>query len=445
MAEKPGQKSERWTRKQLIDKRLTDAGWRIVSEDQFDAAQPLQAYDNCAIEEYPTTNGPADYALCADGKILGVVEAKKLTLGPQNVLSQAERYAMGLAGKRFNFRGYGVPFLYATNGEAIWHHDIRHQLNRSRQIAHFHTPDALAELLQRDVEASCEKLTRIPNDHPLIRPYQKDANVETEKAIADRKRRMLLAMATGTGKTFTLVNQIYRLMEAGVARRILFLVDRRALAAQAVRAFASFEARPGLKFNKIYELYHQRFHREDLEGEDKFDPNVLPQAYLKSPGPGAFVYVSTIQRMTINLFGRNTVFGLGDEDIDEDAEELDIPIHAFDLIIADECHRGYTATELAVWRQTLDHFDAIKIGLTATPAAHTTAYFKNVVYRYEYERAVREGYLVDYDVVAIKSNVRMQGIFLKEGEAVGIVDPESGAKKVDFVADERQFDATDVE
>ena len=149
--------------------------------------------------------------------------------------------------------------------------------------------------------------------------------------------------------------------------------------------------------------------------------------------------------MTINLFGRNTVFGLGDEHIDEDAEELDIPIHAFDLIIADECHRGYTATELAVWRQTLDHFDAIKIGLTATPAAHTTAYFKNVVYRYEYERAVREGYLVDYDVVAIKSNVRMQGIFLKEGEAVGIVDPESGAKKLDFVEDERQFDATDVE
>src|SRR5207249_9871353 len=112
------------------------------------------------------------------------------------------------------------------------------------------------------------------------------ANAATEDAIAKRKRHMLLAMATGTGKTFTMVNQIYRLMEAGVAKRILFLVDRRALAAQAVRAFASFEARPGLKFDKVYELYHQRFHKEDLEGEDKFDPNVLPQAYLKNPGPG---------------------------------------------------------------------------------------------------------------------------------------------------------------
>jgi type I restriction enzyme R subunit len=226
----------------------------------------------------------------------------------------------GVVDNLFNFRGYRVPFLYSTNGEVIWYHDIRHELNRSRQIAHFHTPDALAELLQRDLEASCEKLTHTPNDHPLIRPYQKDANEETEKAIADRRRHMLLAMATGTGKTFTLVNQVYRLMEAGVAKRILFLVDRRALATQAVRAFASFEARPGLKFNKIYEVYHQRFHKEDLEGEEQFDPKVLPQSYLKKPKPGhAFVYVSTIQRMTINLFGRNTIFGLATATITSDA------------------------------------------------------------------------------------------------------------------------------
>jgi type I restriction enzyme R subunit len=444
-------KSEYLTRKRLIDGRLKKAGWKVIpcKEDRSPGeyvAEATNRYGFCAIEEFPTENGPADYALCLDGKVLGIVEAKKLTLGPQNVLTQAERYSRGLAGEPLNFRGYGVPFLYSTNGEVIWYHDIRHELNRSRQIAHFHAPDALAELLRRDLEASLQKLRDTPNDHPLIRPYQKDANAETEKAIADRKRQMLLAMATGSGKTFTLVNQIYRLMEAGVAKRILFLVDRRALAAQAVRAFASFEARPGLKLNKIYEVYHQRFHKDDLEGEEKFAPKVLPQSYLKNPKTGhAFVYVSTIQRMTINLFGRNAIFGLGDEEIDEDAERLDIPIHAFDLIIADECHRGYTTTELAVWRQTLDHFDAIKIGLTATPAAHTTAYFKNVVYRYEYERAVREGYLVDYDVVAIKSNVRMQGIFLKEGEAVGIVDPESGAKKLDFVEAERQFDSAEVE
>ncbi len=226
-------KSEFLTRKRLIDDCLKKAGWKVVryKDDRSPSeyvAEVAGRYGFCAIEEYPTENGPADYALCVGGRILGIVEAKKLTLGPQNVLMQAERYAKGLTGKPYNFRGYGVPFLYSTNGEVTWHHDTRPELNRSRQIAHFHTPDALAELLQRDLEASCDKLAGIPNDHPLIRPYQKDANEETEKAIANRKRRMLLAMATGTGKTFTLVNQIYRLMEAGVARRILFLVDRQA-------------------------------------------------------------------------------------------------------------------------------------------------------------------------------------------------------------------------
>jgi type I restriction enzyme R subunit len=110
----------------------------------------------------------------------------------------------------------------------------------------------------------------------------------------------------------------------------LFLVDRRALAAQAIRTFAAFEPEPGLKFDKIYEVYSQRFQREDLDENEKFDPKVLPKQYWEAPKAGqAFVYVSTIQRMAINLFGRHAVFG-GDETIDEDAEELKIPIHAFD-------------------------------------------------------------------------------------------------------------------
>ena len=189
------------------------------------------------------------------------------------------------------------------------------------------------------------------------------------------------------------VNEVYRLMKTGVAKRILFLVDRRALAAQAVRTFLSFEPEPGLKFNQIYQVYSQRFQRGDFGEDEKFDPTVLPSSYLLYPKIGdAFVYVSTIQRMAINLFGREGV--LGDDDAPEDdAEQLaNIPIHAFDLVIADECHRGYTGKQVAIWRQTLEHFDAIKIGLTATPAAHTKAYFKDVVFRYEYERAVSEGH-----------------------------------------------------
>jgi type I restriction enzyme, R subunit len=300
--------------------------------------------------------------------------------------------------------------------------------------------------LEQDFDKACKHLSSTANDHPLLRPYQFEANAAVEQAIAERKRQMLLAMATGTGKTFTMVNQVYRLMKSGVGKRILFLVDRRVLAAQAVRAFASFEAEPGLKFDKIYEIYSQRFHRDDLDEDEKFDPKVLPASYLLDPKPGhAFVYVCTIQRMTMNLLGREAVFDNDDESIDDDAERLDIPIHAFDLIIADECHRGYTGKELAVWRETLDHFDAIKIGLTATPASHTTTYFKDLVYRYEYERAVREGYLVDYDPVTIKSDVRLNGVFLNEGEQVGSIDPETGNEQLDLLEAEREFPSTEVE
>jgi type I restriction enzyme R subunit len=435
--------NERVTRKMRIDPLLKAAGWSV---EPYQMGMDLSLFNKCALEEFPTANGPADYALCLDGKIVAVVEAKKVTLGPQNVLTQAERYATGISGSTFNFSGFRVPFIYSTNGEIIWYHDLRNPLNRSRAVAKFHTPLALSERLKEKFDASCQYLAGWENAHPMIRPYQAEANAAVEQGIRDRKRQMLVAMATGTGKTYTMVNQIYRLMKSGVGKRILFLVDRRALAAQAVKAFASFEAQPGLKFDRAYEVYSQRFFREDFEEDEKFDPKVLPSSYLLEPKPGnAFVYICTIQRMTINLFGRNAVFGGDDEPIDEDAEQLEIPIHAFDLIIADECHRGYTAAEQSVWRKTLEHFDAIKIGLTATPAAHTMAYFREIVYRYEYARAVREGFLVDYDAVALDSGVRMNGIFLQAGEQVGVIDASTGAQSFDNMEDERQFDTEDVE
>jgi len=103
-----------------------------------------------------------------------------------------------------------------------------------------------------------------PNAHPRLRPYQIEANTAVEQAIAARRREMLVAMATDPGKTFTMVNQVYRLIKGSVARCVLFLVDRRALAAQAVRAFKSFEPEPALKFDQIYELYSQAFKREDF-------------------------------------------------------------------------------------------------------------------------------------------------------------------------------------
>lgn len=428
------------TRKRRIDPKLDACGWPLRDGNVVALHQPTR------IEEHETDNGPADYALSLDGHIVGVVEAKRVTVGPQDRLTQAERYARGIRSTHFNFGGLRCPFLYSTNGEVIWFRDARNALNRSRTVAGFHTPSALRGLLDVDFDEVTAKLLATPNGHDFLRPYQRDANRAVERAIADRKRHLLVAMATGTGKTFTMVNQAFRLMQSGVAKRVLFLVDRRALAAQAVRAFASFDAEPGQKFDQIYEVYSSRFHMGDFGEDEKFDPKVLPTRYLTDPQPGdAFVYVCTIQRMAINVLGRQAIFGSGDEAIDEDADTLDIPIHAFDVIIADECHRGYTSSEVSVWRDTLNHFDAIKIGLTATPAAHTTAYFNHKAFEYRYEQAVREGYLVDYDPVNVRSDVRMNGVFLREGEHVEVVDPQTGLSHADQMEDERQFDTAELE
>ncbi|HEY3318935.1 MAG TPA: type I restriction-modification enzyme R subunit C-terminal domain-containing protein [Planctomycetota bacterium] len=430
--------SEAETRKRRVDTRLKALGWTVAP------FAPNRTYARHAVEEYPTQNGPADYALVVNGRVLGIIEAKRLTLGPQNVLTQAERYSRGFSDSSLNFSGLRVPFLYSTNGEVLWFRDARDDRNLSRRISTFHTPDALDEMMQRDFQSACARLAT-PNNHPRLRNYQIAANTAIEQAVAARKRQMLVAMATGCGKTFLTVNEVYRLMKSGVARRVLFLVDRKALAAQAVRSFASFEPEPGLKFDKVYEVYSQRLAQDD-EDEERFDPKVLPAAYLQRPNIGlAFVYVCTIQRMAINLFGRNAVTVPGEETLDDDDVQLDIPIHAFDAIIADECHRGYTSAELSVWRNTLDHFDAIKIGLTATPAAHTKAYFNDVVFRYTYEQAVRDGHLVDFDAVSIRSDVKVNGVFLLEGETVGVVNADTGAEQLDLLEDKRHFEPPEIE
>src|SRR5215467_2789075 len=160
--------AERTTRKQRIDPRLTRAGWHVAP---FRPELPVADYTEAAVEEYETTNGPADYALYDGGRVCGVVEAKKVTLGPQGVLTQAERYSKGLHQVPMYQGEFGVPFLYSTNGEVIWFHDVRDALNRSRQVSGFHTPQALEEMLARDFDAEFADLGAIPQNLRL-RPYQ---------------------------------------------------------------------------------------------------------------------------------------------------------------------------------------------------------------------------------------------------------------------------------
>jgi type I restriction enzyme R subunit len=440
--------SEWLTRKKRIDTRLCalTPPWKII---RYHDGLNLSSLHCVAVEEFPTANGPADYALFVNGVLLGIIEAKKVAVNPQNVLEQAKRYSAGAAQGPGNWDGFRVPFLYATNGEIIWYLDARQEKRVSRPISNFHTASAMESLFAFDQKPAHDWLLDTPPERiTRLRPYQVGAITATEAAIRSGRRELLVAMATGTGKTFLTVAQIYRLLESKLARRILFLVDRKALAAQAVRELNAFNTPQGNKFANEYEIYSQKFQREDFGDEDPFDPKVLPNEYLTAPKPShTFVYVSTIQRMARNLFGAEGCFvqSGGDTEAEADADKLDIPIHAFDIIIADECHRGYTAQEMSVWRETINHFDAIKIGLTATPAAHTTALFGPPVFRYTVEQAILDGYLVDYEPVAIKSDVRMNGIFLKEGETVEHVDTDTGQKALDQLEDERQFDAAAVE
>lgn len=434
--------SEKITRKKRIDQQLKSAGWLIVPLTE---GTDVSSYSNHAIEEYQTSNGPADYALVVNGKLLGVVEAKKLEVGAQNVLEQAKRYSKGADNIIGEWNLYHIPFLYSSNGELIYYLDARESKNISRQIFSFHTPEAMETLFNSKREKSLEWLRSNPINTPGLRKYQKEAIQAFENNLEDGKRQMLLAMATGTGKTFTTVNLVYRMLASGYAKRILFLVDRKSLAAQAVSAFASFDTPRNMKFKDEYELYSQKFRKEDFEGES-YDPTVLPNSYLTNPdGTKTFLYVCTIQRMAINLYGKMGAFGDDEESGDEEEETLSIPSHAFDLIIADECHRGYTSKETNVWRNVLNHFDAVKVGLTATPASHTVAYFNKPIFNYPLQIAIDEGYLVDYDAVAINSEVIMNGAFLKEGEQVGMIDTETGREQIDQLEDEREFTSTEIE
>ena len=377
--------SEWQTRKQRIDTRLRalQPSWKIV---RYRDGLDFSTLNGVAVEELPTANGPADYGLFIAGKLLGIIEAKKVTVNPQNVLEQAKRYSEGAFQGPGNWNGLKVPFLYASNGEIIWHLDVRPNKRISRRLSHFHTAPALEAFFATNTKPAFDWLLDTPPDNiQRLRDYQKRCIITVESAIINGRRELFIAMATGTGKTYLTVAQFYRLLESKLARRILFLVDRKALAAQAVREFSAFNTPQGNKFTQEYEVYSQRFQREDFGEDSPFDPKVLPNEYLTNPKPShTFVYVSTIQRMARNLFGAAGAFAQigGDGEADEEAEALDIPIHAFDVIVADECHRGYTLQETSLWRDTINHFDAIRIGLTATPAAHTVALFGEPVFRY---------------------------------------------------------------
>ncbi|MHC1766133.1 MAG: DEAD/DEAH box helicase family protein [Verrucomicrobiia bacterium] len=218
--------SEWDTRKRRINARLhsLSSPWTVI---RYRQGLDLSALACHAVEEMPTANGPADYGLFVGGRLLGIIEAKKVTVNPQNVLEQAKRYAAGAYQGVGNWDGLRVPFLFASNGEIVWFLDARPEKRISRQISNFHTAPALDAFFATDLAPARRWLLDTPPERiERLRDYQLRSITAVESAILGGRRDLLVAMATGTGKTYLTVAQVYRLLESKFARRILFLVDR---------------------------------------------------------------------------------------------------------------------------------------------------------------------------------------------------------------------------
>jgi type I restriction enzyme R subunit len=430
----------------LIDEQLRQAGWEVDSDKinyKTHRTKP-QKGQNVAIAEWPCGRMWADYALFIDKKLIGIIEAKKHIKNVSSDLNQAKNYSQAANAsndaeliKHENSASYKVPFMFATNGKpyleqlktasGIWFWDGRKQSNLDRPIREWFTPRDLEEKLEFD-ELTGEKNLK-KTDYELLkdplglslRDYQIEAIKAVEHKILDPKaeRRALLAMATGTGKTRTILGMCYRLIKAKRFKRILFLVDRRMLGTQAADDFKEVKMEGLQTFAQIYDIAELEQKAADLDTKIQF---------------------ATVQSMVSRIMA-------------EDAPSTG----TFDCIVVDEAHRGYTLDremeeeELVLrnqedfqskYRMVLDHFDAYRIGLTATPAVHTAEIFGDPVYTYSYRKAVVDGYLIDFDPPYVfQTQLTENGIVWNKGDEVKVYDPEeSDIKSAGITEDEIKVD-----
>ncbi len=426
---------ERETRR-LIDAQLRAAGWEVDSQNlTYAKGTRPQKGKVRAIAEYPTDEGPCDYALFVGLQIVAVVEAKRQRKDVSGAIDQAKRYSRGfqVLGDETLPGGpwgeYKVPFVFATNGReflqqlrtksGIWFCDLRRPDNLRRPLPTWYSPQGLIDTLSQDVDQAHQLLSQERFEYNLqLRDYQIKAIQAVESRLAEDIRELLIAMATGTGKTKTCIALVYRLLKTKRFRRILFLVDRTALGEQAANAF---------KETRMESL--QTF-------ADIFDIKELKDT---APDRDTKVHISTVQGFVKRIL--------------YPGDRTDIPTaDQYDCIVVDECHRGYlldrelSDTELTFrdfndyvskYRRVLDHFDAVKIGLTATPALHTTQIFGEPVYEYSYRQAVIDGWLIDHEPpLRITTALSEDGMVWQAGEEIEIFNPSTGQIDLAHAPDE---------
>jgi type I restriction enzyme R subunit len=427
----------------LIDQQLRDRGWEADTRAlRYGAGVRPAKGRNMAIAEWPTANGPADYALFVGTTLIGVVEAKRRCRNVPAAIDQAERYAMGIKENGdFAFVGglwgeHKAPFVFAANGRSylrqieaasgIWFRDTRRSANHRRALADWPTPLGLSGLLEVDQDAAAAALKAQPFEFGFpLRPYQESAIRAIEKALSSEQRAMLVAMATGTGKTKLAIAMLYRLLSAKRFRRICFVVDRSALGDQTEGEFSTTKIVSGKTFAEIF----------GLKGLDDVTPDIETK-----------VHICTIQGLV-----KRVLFAT-------DASATP-PVDQYDLMVIDECHRGYLLDRemsdaelsfrgqddyISKYRRVLDYFDAVKIGLTATPALHTTEIFGDPIFKYSYREAVIDGYLIDHEPpIRIETALARAGITFEKDEELELLNTTTGTVDLIYAPDEIHFEVED--
>lgn len=419
----------------LIDEQLRKYGWEADTNNiRYSKGTRPQKGKNLAIAEWPTDskvskNGYADYALFVGLQLVGIVEAKKANIDIPSVIDyQCKDYAQLIKPEHNEYvikqwGSYKVPFVFATNGRkylkqietksGIWFLDLRNNSNAPKALQGWISPQGIMELLEKDISSANATLQNTPfdllrdPDGLNLREYQIRAIEAAEKAVIDGKQTVLLSMATGTGKTRTILGMIYRFIKSDRFKRVLFLVDRTALGEQAADVFREVKIEELMTLDSIYNI--KGLDEKEIDKETK-------------------IHIATVQSLVKRILY---------------PESDTMPsVTDYDLIVVDEAHRGYildkemSETEMlyrnqddyiSKYRTVIEYFDAVKVALTATPALHTTEIFGKPVFNYSYREAVIDGYLVDHDAPHnIKTKLRVEGINYQKGEQLAIYDPVTG-------------------
>ncbi len=406
--------------REIINRMLNEAGWEIVDRNNYSPGISAVAIEEGLLKG----NLEADYLLFLNGKAIGVLEAKREECGLANiVMEQAERYVRKLP-SWCSYWCKPLPLVYLSNGKEILFKNINNSEEGYTSVSRIHSPKEIVKML--GIEDDYAGLPVLQKKG--LRNCQYEAISELESSFRLGQSRALMVLATGAGKTYTACMVAYRLLSYTPMKRILFLVDRNNLGRQAEGEFGTF------RLTETSEPFNTIFTTERLKS------STIPK--------DANVVISTIQRLFALLTGQELDDNDNNESYNEEEKEvqlggnLNLPPDFFDLIIIDECHRSIYGN----WRQVLEYFSSAKmIGLTATPAPETLAFFNNNrIVNYTLEKSIADGINVDYRVYRIKTQATESGGAIKDGEKITKITKYSG--KVEDVknSEEKTYTSTEL-